>query len=244
MTTAPTAATTGIPEKMLRLIDRFDGPDRRILEVGSSAGLHTAGLRGRVTVLDLDEDKLRQSGRFPNIEQLVVHDLSAGPLPVEGPFDVILCLEVLEHLEWDDAVTLLAQLEGLCRGCLIVSTPHITNFTQLIRYALTRQLDLTQAHTAVERLLYRLRHGVWFDVAGETARLRQQEKTQPNLGRHKCAVPAGFFRRRGYALSGGVSLFLLGYPFMRHLARPAGALLEALPVLSGTTWASRTRSHG
>lgn len=241
MSTAATAYN-GIPPGIAHIIDRYDRPGGRVLEIGSSAGLHTGGLRAGVTVLDLDPDKLRASGRCGNVTALVRHDLTALPLPVEGPFDLILCLEVLEHLEWPAAVALLDQLEGLCGGALVLSTPQVTNLTQFLRFLITRQVLFDGSYTLVERLLYRLQKGEWYDREGELARLRAIEKEHPDLGRHKCCVPTRFLRRRGYAVTGGMSVFLQQYPFFRRFNAACGLLLALCPFLSGTTWAYRIPS--
>ena len=232
-----TESFCGIPPRIRNFIARFDGPGKRILEVGSSSGLHTKNLRGQVTVLDLDTARLEASGRYPNVEALIRHDLGQLPLPVTKPFDMILCLEVLEHLEWKDAVALLDHLEGLTTGGIVFSTPNVTNITQLLRFFLMRELPFYGSYTIVEKILYRVIHGHWFDVKKEVAILQSLQNDESILSRHKCCFNFSYFRRRGYMVTGGTSIFMQQYKLLRMLNTPLKITLDLLYFLSGTIWA-------
>src|SRR4029079_15958580 len=81
------------------------------------------------------------SGAEDNVDRLVVADLDAG-LPAEaveqGPFDLILAADVLEHLR--DPARLLLQLHGgsFADAALISSGPNIGHWYPRLRIALGR----------------------------------------------------------------------------------------------------------
>lgn len=57
--------------------------------------------------------------------QYPAFDLTAPPEPLPGPFDVVICEQVLEHVA--DPIRAVETLRGLCRddGTLIVNTPFL-----------------------------------------------------------------------------------------------------------------------
>lgn len=96
------------------------GGDGRVLDVG--AGDAALGRRlGDACYTTVDPDPGRQA------DYRVLGD-------VAGEFDVVACLEVIEHLSADDAVALLADMrERLdARGMLVVSTPNTMNPTAFL----------------------------------------------------------------------------------------------------------------
>ncbi len=122
-----------------------------ILDIGSGAGTislflgnlgyHTAG----VDISPIAVGASRDSARSMGLEDLVsfVHaDFSR--LEMETRFDVVLCLEVIEHLEEDDRF--LSQVTGVLResGLLIISAPLST--APLTRLGLTNEFDSTVGH--------------------------------------------------------------------------------------------------
>ncbi len=96
--------------------------DGRVLDVGGAACLVTRELRryGDVTVVEPDEDMVdivRRSTPFDVLQG------GFPGLPVEGPFDVITLLDVLEHLDDDHGA--LIELRGLLRpgGVFMLTVP-------------------------------------------------------------------------------------------------------------------------
>jgi len=75
----------------------------------------------RVAAIDLSEQAVRfTSGRVP---AAVASVASVDALPFEDDsFDLVLCLEVLEHLE--DPGTALEELSRVSTGDVVISTPH------------------------------------------------------------------------------------------------------------------------
>jgi ubiquinone/menaquinone biosynthesis C-methylase UbiE len=101
----------------------------RALEVGPGCGVYLpmlAGLFGQVVAVDIETAYLRHASRLcptlPNLA-LVRDDVCASALPEEG-FDLVLCTEVIEHIQQSGAA-----LRGMRRllkpgGVLVLSTPQ------------------------------------------------------------------------------------------------------------------------
>lgn len=117
-----------------RLIDRFYGrleelvtplAPGSLLDAGCGEGetlvrLDSAPHEG-TTAIDLSEQAVRHvRDRLPWVEAAVasIADLPFG----DGSFDLVLCLEVLEHLPEPERA--LAELARVSRGDVIVSVPH------------------------------------------------------------------------------------------------------------------------
>ncbi|MDX1429576.1 MAG: class I SAM-dependent methyltransferase, partial [Rhodothermales bacterium] len=90
-----------------------DRGEIRALDAGSGFGQYTYFMlrrfrRARVTAVDLKEDYLKMSERFisttpfANRSAFAVDDLT--DLRTRGPFDIILSVDVMEHIENDDRV--------------------------------------------------------------------------------------------------------------------------------------------
>ena len=107
---------------LLDALPRAGGEGRRVLDVGCADGYLGAILseRGyRVTGLER-----ARSPRFPESVDLIEADLDQGLPPMAGPFDFILCADILEHLR--DPLRLLLDLRPLIApaGALIASLPN------------------------------------------------------------------------------------------------------------------------
>lgn len=108
----------------------FKGTARRLLDLGggigaTSAALKEAGLVGRVTVVDLVA-----GNALPNIDASYagsLEDMSflTQVIEEEGPFDAILCLDLLEHLRepWEIITVLREALQP--NGMIIASIPNV-----------------------------------------------------------------------------------------------------------------------
>jgi SAM-dependent methyltransferase len=99
---------------------------RRVLEVGCGEGVVLATLAARLPGtrfdgLELDETALRQARARCPVATLVRGD--ACELPFEDQsFDLVVCLEVLEHLP--EPVRALRELRRVARGGCLLSVPH------------------------------------------------------------------------------------------------------------------------
>lgn len=107
----------------------------RVLDVGGGVGatggyLKAQGLASKVVVADLCGGT-----PAPGVERIVAIDLDNAAalrsLAEHGPFDTILCLDVLEHLydPWDA----ISQLQDLLApgGCIVASIPNV-NYVGLL----------------------------------------------------------------------------------------------------------------
>ena len=112
----------------------------RVLDLGCAGGLLGAKLREQGhLVVGVDSDPPPEAE--DNLDRLVVADLDAG-LPAEaveqGPFDLILAADVLEHLR--DPARLLRELHGAssAEATLIASVPNIGHWYPRLRIGLGR----------------------------------------------------------------------------------------------------------
>jgi ubiquinone/menaquinone biosynthesis C-methylase UbiE len=99
---------------------------RRILEVGCGEGFVLATLAARLPGsrldgLELDETALGEARRRCPAAALVRGDACALPFRAES-FDLVVCLEVLEHLP--EPVRALRELRRVTRAGCLLSVPH------------------------------------------------------------------------------------------------------------------------
>jgi SAM-dependent methyltransferase len=111
---------------------------RRLLDVGGRASIYTVGLDADVTVVDLprasDVQSILHLGfsekilhdlrkKRSNIKSVVIGDVMKVDLPHHG-FDVISCVEVIEHIADDNRfVSRLSELMA-AGGCAFLTTPN------------------------------------------------------------------------------------------------------------------------
>lgn len=137
-------------------------PRGRILDVGCGDGVHFAALAkfGDVEGIEADASTLDPAG--PWRQQIHVTPFQA-PLPIRGPFDLILFLDVIEHL--DDPVAALTLARSLLApgGAVLVTVPALpwlwTSHDDLNhhrrRYTRSRlATDFAAAGLEIERMRY------------------------------------------------------------------------------------------
>ena len=122
------------------VLDALDGGGR-FLDVGLGAGQFinaVARTRRYETVVGADPVRF---GKYVELEPGIVrHDESIAALPfADDSFDVVTCMEVLEHLPTDVFAPGLAELRRVCRGQLLMTVPfeepmplspsHVRRFT-------------------------------------------------------------------------------------------------------------------
>jgi SAM-dependent methyltransferase len=104
---------------------------QRVLEVGCGIGTYTAEMAvgsRKVVAMDMErafiDEAARRLGQHPNV-QLICGDATETQLPKtnDEPFDTVVLLDVLEHIE--DDVALLARLRSRLRpgGHLVLKVP-------------------------------------------------------------------------------------------------------------------------
>ncbi len=120
-------ADASAPTSVVRLV----GTDRKVLEVGAGPGSITRFLSGenrcRVTAVEIDDSAIAKLRRF--CDRVIKLDLNAPDwtehLRNEGPFEVVVIADVLEHL--NDPWQVLADAKCLLApgGYVVVSLPHV-----------------------------------------------------------------------------------------------------------------------
>src|SRR3990167_7080576 len=102
-----------------------------ILDVGCGKGINaylirvTRDLSGSTLVgLDINKDYLDFCKKFNIYDNLVKQNLPKLPFK-DKSIDFLLCTEVIEHLKKKDGLTLLKEIDRVCRGRAIVSTPNL-----------------------------------------------------------------------------------------------------------------------
>lgn len=106
------------------VLDRLR-PGAKLLDVGAGAGqfanmLAASGKFGSVAALDHVRFE-----KYSELSPLIVrHDASIAELPFDDDeFDVVTCMEVLEHVPDDVFLPGIAELRRVCRGQLVMSVP-------------------------------------------------------------------------------------------------------------------------
>jgi 2-polyprenyl-3-methyl-5-hydroxy-6-metoxy-1,4-benzoquinol methylase len=125
---------------VLAAADELRLPPARVLDLGCAGGLLSNEFRQRGHVV-VGVDGNPPPGAEDRLDRLVVADLDAG-LPTEvlddGPFDVVLAVDVLEHLR--DPALILRQLHEVTssESVLITSVPNIGHWYPRLRIGLGR----------------------------------------------------------------------------------------------------------
>jgi 2-polyprenyl-3-methyl-5-hydroxy-6-metoxy-1,4-benzoquinol methylase len=111
-------------------------PDTRVLDAGCGEGV----------LVDEYATRLRIEGLDPNYSSDRVRSGSLTALPYDaGTFDRALCLDVLEHLTFDEQPRALAELHRVLkpRGELLVSVPNLAHLQSRIHFLLAGRLIRT-----------------------------------------------------------------------------------------------------
>lgn len=109
----------------LGLLGQVAPPPRRILDAGCGEGFAMRAILGsaaaEVVGLDGSAGAVRIAGQLNPGRGFTAGDLYALPFPA-GRFDLVVCMEVLEHL--DDPARGLHELVRVSGGWLLLSVPH------------------------------------------------------------------------------------------------------------------------
>jgi SAM-dependent methyltransferase len=125
----------------------LSGSPDRILEIGCGAGHTLAWLKQRwpkSETVGIDGWRDIQSDLERNADRAIIRDLDE-PLPELGEFDLILALDILEHLR--DPAAVMAQLVARLRpdGAIIVSVPNIANIEVIADLLFHRRFEYRDA---------------------------------------------------------------------------------------------------
>ena len=112
---------------VLQLLSRYFPTAKRLLEIGCGTGFVLSGLRHARPDLELTGSDLYEAGlkfaaeRLPGV---ALYQMDSRRLPFDSHFDVICALDVLEHIEEDEAA--LAEMFRAIRpgGGTIISVPQ------------------------------------------------------------------------------------------------------------------------
>jgi SAM-dependent methyltransferase len=110
--------------------------DTRVLDAGCGEGV----------LVDEYAQRLRIEGIDPNYSSPTVRTGSLTALPyADGSFDRALCLDVLEHLSFDDQPKALAELHRVLKpgGELLVSVPNLAHLQSRVHFLLLGRLIRT-----------------------------------------------------------------------------------------------------
>lgn len=104
-----------------------EGLGRSVLDVGCGSGYLGALLAERGFSVTGVERANEYTTPFPRSVRLIEADLESGLPDTGGPFDYVLCADILEHLR--DPAALLRQLRSILKpgGALIASLPNSGN---------------------------------------------------------------------------------------------------------------------
>jgi len=126
-------------------IAKLDFVRRWLSKLPSSTRVLDAGC-GEGVLLEEFASRLAIEGIDPNYSSERVRSGSLTALPYEaGSFDRALCLDVLEHLTFDEQPRALAELSRILRpdGELLVSVPNLAHLQSRIHFLLRGQLIRT-----------------------------------------------------------------------------------------------------
>lgn len=108
-----------------------DIKNKTVLDVGCGRGLNGSIIRatrdwsGSIIIgMDINKDSLQFCNSFNIYDKLVRGFLPKLPFKSKS-VDFILCTEVIEHLKKKDGITLLKEIDRVCSGRAIVSTPNL-----------------------------------------------------------------------------------------------------------------------
>lgn len=185
-------------QNVRRDIEPLLGPaPKRILEIGCGAGATLAWLKQRwpaAETVGVEGYAPLEAQLKARLDRVLIHDLEQ-PLPDLGRFDLILALDVLEHLRdpWSVLKTIAA--ENLAPGGqVIVSVPNVAHYTVVwplltrarFRYEKDGTLDRTHLRFFDREAALGLMTGAGLHVTGGVATgyggLRQKLASRLSLG--------------------------------------------------------------
>ena len=123
--------------RLLNLIKRT-GPQPAILDVGGRKSPYTIGIPARITVIDLPRESEVQKNlnlgindkvlsqikaRRSNIENVILGDMTRSDLPGDS-FDLVVSVEVLEHVEEDELFVKEVHRVLKTGGTFLMTTPN------------------------------------------------------------------------------------------------------------------------
>lgn len=129
------------------VLDLVPDGQRNVLDVGGGIGASAAYLKSKGKVVEATVVDLVGNECLSDIDHAYGGNLEDPALlntvsNEAGPFDVILCLDVLEHLTdpWDVLDRLSAMLSP--KGCIVASIPNVRNYKLVVPLVFQGKFDL------------------------------------------------------------------------------------------------------
>jgi SAM-dependent methyltransferase len=154
-----------------QLLLKMVGAPTSVLDVGCSSGYLAARLAAkgvRVVGIELDPLASAEARRF--CDEVIQGDVESVPLPT-GPFDAIICGDLIEHL--GNPVAFMRRVRPLLRphGRLILTTPNVANLAMRLgllagrwRYTDRGILDKSHRHLFTKRTLDEALHAAGYRI--------------------------------------------------------------------------------
>jgi len=108
-----------------------DLKNKTVLDVGCGRGIYGYLIRatrplakGRLIGLDTNPDYLSFCSRFKVYDKLIKSDVRHLPFK-DKSIDILLCTEVIEHLPKKEGKKFLNEINRVCRGRAIITTPNV-----------------------------------------------------------------------------------------------------------------------
>ncbi len=105
--------------------------NKTVLDVGCGRGLNGSIIRATrdwsgatIIGMDINKDSLSFCRYFNIYDKLIEASLPKLPFK-DKSIDFLICTEVIEHLKKKDGLMLLREIDRVCRGRAVVSTPNL-----------------------------------------------------------------------------------------------------------------------
>ena len=139
--TAEPITIPGLHKQVFELFTRHTSPGQRVLDLGAGQGAWAERLKRagyEVVAVEQNREAFRVSG-VPVVKADLNGDFASS---VEGPFDVISAIEVIEHLE--NPRHLLRQVKRLLApgGRVFITTPNVENTAARVRFLFTGEMRM------------------------------------------------------------------------------------------------------
>ena len=133
---------SNIRHDILQLVEKKR--EQRVLEIGCGTGNTLAFLKENgfaSYVAGVEKEKECFGSINPAVDEMIEGDAEALEIPFEGKFDVILLLDVLEHLYAPFDILKKIRLLLAPSGYIVISIPNIRNYAVLKRLILKGRWD-------------------------------------------------------------------------------------------------------
>lgn len=108
---------------------------KTVLDLGCGRGLNgcllhsSRDLTGTTLIgLEINDDYIKSCQEHKIYDKILKHELPTIPLK-DKSVDLILCIEVIEHLTHDEGVKLLDEIDRVGKGRVIITTPNMFFYT-------------------------------------------------------------------------------------------------------------------